>query len=86
MKTKMKSKLMTAATILFASVLPLAANAATPTPLDTTGYSAIFDQLNADMTAVATGPVGIGAFAALTVGIIFRVVWSLYKKAGRAVA
>ena len=73
--------------VALATLAPVAAFAdgSTPTPLDTTGYSAIFTQLQSDMTTVATGPVGVGAFTCLTVGIIFKVVWRLYKKSGNAV-
>lgn len=80
----MPSKLTALAAVALAS-LPLAASAQTPTPLDTAGYGTIFGTLTSDLTTVATGPVGIAAFGALTVGIIFRIVWKLYKKSGNAI-
>lgn len=82
----MKHKLIASAIALALSLAPLAANAATAgTPtVDTTGYASIFSDLSTNMTSVATGPVGLGAFGVLTVGLIFRVVWKLYKKGGNA--
>lgn len=82
----MKNKLYASAMVALAVISSVPAMAVTGTPtVDTTGYASIFTDLGTNMTSVATGPVGIGAFAALTVGIVFRVVWKLYKKAGNAV-
>ena len=56
-----------------------------PTPIDTTAYGAAFDQMKANMTAVATGPVGLGSLGLLVIGVIFSVVWKLVRKGGKAV-
>lgn len=70
-----------------ASVLPALADAAPTVPaLDTTGYGAVFTTLNGDIATVATGPIGLGAFGVLTIGIVFKIVWGLYKKAPRSLA
>ena len=80
----MKQKMIASAIALALSLAPLAANAATAPTVDTTGYASIFSDLSTNMTSVATGPVGLGAFGALTVGLIFRVVWKLYNKGAKA--
>lgn len=67
------------------ALAPLAAHADAPPALDTTGYSAIFGTLSSDLGTVATGPVGIAAFGVLTVGIVFRIVWKLYKKSSSSI-
>jgi len=56
-----------------------------PTPIDTSAYGAAFDQMKSNMNSVATGPVGLGAFGLLVIGIIFGVAWRLIKKGGSAV-
>lgn len=70
------------------ALAPVAASAqATTVPaLDTTGYSPLFTTLNTDIATVATGPIGLGAFGVLTIGIVFRIVWKLYKNAPKSLA
>lgn len=66
-------------------VAPIAANAQTggtaPTgnPVDVSGYAQTFADAKASLLAVITGP-GTDAFGIMLVGLIFAVVWSLYKK------
>ena len=59
---------------------------ATVPPLDTAGYNGVFTTLNGDIATVATGPIGLGAFGVLTIGIVFRIVWKLYKNAPKSLA
>ena len=56
-----------------------------PTPVDTSAYSGVFDQMKATMNSVATGPVGLGAMGLLVIGIIFGVAWRLLTKGGSKV-
>lgn len=70
------------------ALAPVAASAQTSSVpvLDTTGYNTVFTTLNTDIAGVATGPIGLGAFGVLTIGIVFRLVWRLYKNAPKSLA
>lgn len=80
------SRMAALAVLVLASVTPAMAQTASPPALDTAAYGPLFSTLNADIATVATGPIGLGAFGVLTIGIVFRIVWRLYKNAPKSLA
>ena len=72
------------ASIIAAGLLPVAAQAQDNTPptgtaVDVSGYAQTFADAKASLLAVISGP-GTLAFGVMLVGLIFAVVWKLYRK------